>query len=206
MRRRPIFGILAIVLPFLSPSAAPQEPLQAVWQEQEIDFTYMGRTSFYSCDSIEHKVERVLREVGVREQDLKVDARGCWDFLRPERMIRMRIFAAVPATVTAGGGLSAQEKARRELVAKVRGESSRDLELTEQFPAQWQTVTFNRRSRYLEDGDCELLEQLENQVFPKLGIETTRDDTWCVPGQITMGQLNLEVRVLKAAPKPDDAP
>lgn len=183
-------------------AAAEGEPVQAVWQESEIDFVYLGRTSFYSCDSIERKIERILKEIGARE-DVEVRAFGCTSWFTPERFMSVRIKAAVPAPVVPGEGLDPEERSRRELVARVRGESAADVELTAQFPAEWQRVSFSRKTRYLEDGDCELLEQLESQVLKKLELRVVRDDNWCIPGQVRFGSLNLEVEALKALPTPD---
>ncbi len=184
--------------------AAEGEPVQAVWQESEIDFVYLGRTSFYSCDSIEHKIERILKELGARE-DVQARASGCTSWFTPERFMNVRIKVALPVATVPGQGLAPEERSRRELVARVRGESPVDVELAAQFGAEWKRVTFSRRSRYLEDGDCELLEQLESRVLRKLDLRIVREDNWCIPGQVRFGALNLEVDALVALPKPDDA-
>lgn len=182
---------------------AQAAPVEATWREAEINFTYIARTSFYSCDSLERKVERILKDVGARE-DLDVRAYGCIDWFTPERFTSVRIKVAVPSTTVPGAGLEAEERSRRELVAKVRGEEA-DLELAEQFPAAWKRVTFSRRTRYLEDGDCELLEQLQHSVLEKLDIRVVRAGSTCIPGQVRFGQLDLAVEALVALPSPDKA-
>lgn len=182
--------------------AAEGEPVQAVWQESEIDFAYLGHTSFYSCDSIERKIERILRDIGARE-DVEARAFGCTTWFAPERFMSVRIRVALPAATVPGQGLEPGERSRRELVARVRGESPADVELAAQFPAEWKRVTFSRKSRYLEDGDCELLEQLENRVLKKLDVRIVREDNWCIPGEVRFGALNLEVEALVALPKAD---
>lgn len=179
-------------------------PVQAVWKDAEIDFTYIGRTSFYSCDSLEQKVRRVLKEVGARE-DLRVRTHGCDTLFSPERFMTVRIKLAIPAAVAPGEGLAPEERSRRELVARVRGEPAADLEAAEQFPATWKRVRFSRKSQFLDDGDCELIEQLQTHVFTKLDIRVIAKDNWCIPGQVNFGQLNLEVETLVALPKPDSA-
>lgn len=45
-------------------AAAGAEPVPAVWQRHEVDFTYMGFTSLYSCDGLEDKLERLLKAAG----------------------------------------------------------------------------------------------------------------------------------------------
>ncbi len=185
-------------------AATEAEPIQATWNEHDIYFTYIARTSFYSCRSLEDKVEWVLEELGARK-DLKVRSSGCMEQNIGERFMSVRIKAAFPVVAVPDAQLDPAEKSRRELVAKVRGESSADGEATGEFPAARTKVKFSRRSRYLDDGDCELLEQLAAQVFPKLGILVVRESNWCIPGQVQVGQLNLEVEALKALPKPDEA-
>jgi hypothetical protein len=178
------------------------EPVQAVWKDAQIDFTYIGRTSFYSCDSLEYKVARILKDIGARE-DLKVRANGCSTLFAPDRFMSVRITLAIPVVLEAAEGLAPDEKSRRELVARVRGEDAPDFEVVEQFPASWKRVKFSRKSRFLDDGDCELVEQLQTRVFKKLDIRVIREDNWCIPGRINFGQLNLEVETLVALPKPD---
>lgn len=184
--------------------AAPVQalPVQAIWKEAQVNFTYIARTSFYSCDSLERRIERILKDVGARD-DIDVRAYGCADSFAPDRFTNVRIKLAIPTAIVPGAGLDAEERSRRELVAKVRGESPADLELAAQFPATWKRVTFSRRTRYLEDGDCELVEQLENGVLEKLDMRIVRSNSSCIPGQIRFGQLNLEVEALVALPSPD---
>jgi hypothetical protein len=186
-------------------AATDAEPIQATWKEQEISFVYVARTSFYSCRSIEDKIEWILEELGARK-DLVVRSSGCMGQNIADTFTNVRIKVAVPVVGAPGSGLEPGEKARRELVARVRGEPSAEVEAAEQFPAAWTTVRFSRRSRYVDDGDCELLEQLATHVFPKLELHIVREKNWCIPGQVQFGQLNLEVEALKALPKPDDKP
>lgn len=206
MRSITLFLGLTFAMPLATAAVAPAgpetEPVQAVWQDSEIDFVYLGRTSFYSCDSIERKIERILREIGARE-DVEARAFGCTGWFTPERFMSVRIKVAVPVPVVPGQGLEPEERSRRELVARVRGESAADGELIAQFPAEWERVTFSRKTRFLEDGDCELLEQLENRVLKKLEIRIVHEGNWCIPGQVRFGSLNLEVEALKALPTPD---
>lgn len=201
-------GALAAALFLVSPGVlaqepAPQAPVQAYWKESELAFTYMGRTTFYSCDALEDKVSRILRELGARE-DLEVRATGCWNWTVPERFVTVRIRLALPVLADPGEGLSPEERSRRELVARVRGDEAPDLELLEPFPATRERVTLSRRLRFLEDGDCELVEQLDLQVFRKLDIGGTGSTFWCIPGRIRHGQLDYEADVLKALPSPDE--
>lgn len=180
-------------------------PVVATWKEAEIDFTYIGRTSFYTCESLRQKVARILQAAGARD-DLVVRSSGCFGASEIDTFTRVRIKAAVPV-VAEQGGLTPDERSRRELVSRVRGEKPSEEELLGQFPATWQTIRFTgrNRDRIVDDGDCELLEQMSYGVFKPLGIEVLRDNTRCIPGEVRYGQLDFQIKALKALPKPDDA-
>jgi len=186
----------------MEPVSVP-EPVVATWKEAQIDFTYIGRTSFYTCDSLREKVARILRAAGARD-DLVVSSFGCFGPSDFDRFTRVRIKASVPV-VAEPGGLAPEERSRRELVSRVRGEQPSEEELLGQFPAAWQTVKFSGRSRIVDDGDCELLEQMAYSVFKPLGIEVVRGNNRCVPGVVRYGQIDFQLKALKALPKPDDA-
>jgi len=198
-----ILVLAALTMAGGSAAAMDPAPVEAGWKEVELNFFYNGRTSFYTCDSIERKITRILVEIGARKSP-DVRATGCFSNFSPERFQTVRIRMAVPVPISPGEGLSPEEKSRRELVAKVRGEAPGEG-IDERFPAAWERVEFSRKSRFVEDGDCELLEQLELQVFRKLDIRVIDDGGWCVPGQVRFGQLNMEIETLKALPDVDEA-
>jgi hypothetical protein len=176
-------------------------PVIATWKEAQINFTYIGHTSFYTCDSLQDKVERILQAAGARE-DMVVHGFGCFGPSDFDRFTRVRIKVAVPV-VAEPGGLAADDRSRKELVARVRGEKPTEEDLLAQFPAEWQTVRFTGRSRIVDDGDCELLEQMSYSVFKPLGIEVLRGNNRCIPGEVRYGQLDFQLKALKALPKPD---
>jgi hypothetical protein len=41
-------------------------PLQAVWKEQHIEFSYLGRTARYSCQGLRDKMTALLLDLGAR--------------------------------------------------------------------------------------------------------------------------------------------
>lgn len=177
------------------------EPVIATWKEAQVDFTYIGRTSFYTCDSLRQKVAMILQAAGARD-DLVVRGIGCFGTSSFDSFTRIRIKGAFPV-VAEPGGLPADERNRKELVARVRGETLTEDELQGQFPAAWQTVRLTGRSRIVDDGDCELLEQMAFGVFKPLGIEVVRGKNRCIPGEVRYGQLDFEFKALKALPTPD---
>jgi hypothetical protein len=52
----------------------------------------------------------------------------------------------------------------------------------------------------LEDGDCELIEQLRDQVMVPLGAKIIDNGVRCVPRQVRPGAVRLTVEVLQPVP------
>jgi hypothetical protein len=180
--------------------AAP-EPVQAIWKNQEFAFFFQSMNTFYSCSSLEAKLERILRALGARAR-VKVRSVDCQS--GPVRMPRviMNVSAPVEATPEA---LAERDKgkSKRELAARVRGEKE-DADALAEFPAQWQHISLSRGDLDLEPGDCELIDQLRRKVLPKLAVRIVKDNTHCSPQQLSLGQPQLEVQALVALPKPDE--
>jgi len=67
-----------------------------------------------------------------------------------------------------------------------------------QFPAQPRRVEFksNFASDHLQDGDCELMEQLRDKVFVPMGVKVVEDRTSCVPHQNVIGAVDMTLEVL----------
>ena len=51
-------------------------PVLAVWKEQRLDFSYMGRTARYSCEGLRDKMRSLLLDLGAR-RDLQVAVLAC---------------------------------------------------------------------------------------------------------------------------------
>jgi hypothetical protein len=184
-------------------AAAPAvDPVQAIWKHQEIEFYFHSFTTFYSCTGLEGKLERIMRELGVHAQ-VKVRSADCpYSVARMPRVV-MQVISPVEATQEALADRD-KNKSVRELAQRVRGKkNTHPLDSLEQFPAQWRRVSLTRGRLDLQPGDCELIEQLQKNVLPKLGVRTVRDDIQCTPNQLTLGQPRLEVDALVELPKPD---
>jgi len=77
---RTIWGLagmgLLFALPLWAADPVVGSPLQAVWKEQRLDFSYMGRTARYSCDGLRDKMRSLLLDLGAR-RDLQVSLYAC---------------------------------------------------------------------------------------------------------------------------------
>jgi hypothetical protein len=206
MKFAQLFAALAIATS-AAPSFAAEEPkpVQAVWKPQELVFHYQSFTTFYSCESLESKLEQMLRQVGA-QAEVRVRSVDCGR--GPVRMPRadIQLISPVLATPEALAELKKGESTR-ELAAKVSGERARAVELAEQFPAQWRRVTIGkgRDAPSLESGDCELLDQVRKKLLPKLAVRVVQDNTPCPPNTTTLTRPSIVVDALIEMPKPDKA-
>jgi hypothetical protein len=62
--------------------AASGVPIRAVWKEHRVEFTYLGRTSSYSCDGLIDKVRAIMTTLGARAR-LHIVGVGCPEYGRP---------------------------------------------------------------------------------------------------------------------------
>jgi len=178
-------------------------PVMAVWVEQKIDFTYVGITSYYSCDGLKSKVSLILKEIGARP-GFKVTLRGC---VNPrggvERLPIVEIVAAMPQAATPEVLAEvARQASIRGLAAKAGGTSAPSAEATAEFPARTRRVDFRERPvGPVQAGDCELIETLRDKVFVPLGARIVEDNMHCVPHQIIVGGVSLVIEVLEPLPQ-----
>ena len=184
--------------------ATAADPVQAIWKHQEISFYFQSFTTFYSCTSLEAKLERIMRELGVHAK-ARVRSADCPSSVARMPRVVMRVVSPVAATPEALADRD-KNKSVRELAERVRGKkNAHPLDSLEEFPAQWRSVSLTRGRLDLQPGDCELIDELQKKVLPKLAVRIVRDDVQCSPNQLTMGQPRLEVEALIEVPKPDTA-
>jgi hypothetical protein len=170
----------------------------AIWKSQEITFYFQSYTTFYSCSSLERKVERVMEALGAKAR-VRVRSADCPGSVARMPRVIMEVTSPVEATPEA---LAEREKGKstRELSARVQGKDPQ--EGMEQFPAKWQRVSLAKQLN-LEPGDCELVEEIRRKVLPKLAVKVTGANLQCSPHQLTLGRPKLEVDALVEMPKPD---
>ncbi|MCE3283747.1 MAG: hypothetical protein K0R70_3 [Steroidobacteraceae bacterium] len=187
-------------------TAAPAAEVSAVWIERKQLFTYFGQTTYYSCYGLRDKVRYILKQVGARP-DLSVST-SCVESggsgVEALPSVRIKAAFATEATPELLQRL-AEDASERELVARVRGKGDDVDSATAQFPAVRHRVEFEseRRGR-IEDGDCELLEQLVRQVLEPAGLRVAADSRLaCMRHSIPTGSVHLVLDTLRPAPQPD---
>lgn len=176
--------ILPVVALLTLAPIAGQAQVAAAWKRHEIEFTYMGFTTRYSCEGLRSKLRLLLQASGARP-DFAVTTRSCASW--PGEMAefpRVQVVFHVPEIPRAGD--------------RVAGEPT---------PARWQKVDLRRHQPTdLEIGDCELIEQFRDRV---LGAFTTRNvvsDINCIPHQLAGSSFRLEYEVLVGLPSAENRP
>ena len=171
-------------------SAADAAPAtgRATWVEQNLRFVYWANTAYYSCDGLEGKVRTILAAIGARP-GFKVQARGCFNPRRGAEWTPM-----VDITVAS---------AREVGTAGPAGEGS-----GAPFPARVMRVDLrDSQTGMLQPGDCELVQQLRDQVFKPLGARIVVDQMSCSVHTLNIDTIVLSLDVLvPVAATPAPAP
>lgn len=148
--------------------AAPE--VTALWQAHDLRFHYFGLTTYYTCSGLEDRLEQILKELGAHS-DVRVTATGCFGMNDIGKMLSARIRVRMPT---------------------VPGEAAADS-----FAATSKAVSLTtHRLGYMGAGDCELLEQVRDQLLPALKIQLVKDGLHCVPGQSSLINQSLQVQAL----------
>jgi hypothetical protein len=157
-------------------AAAPAPMEAAVWTPKEVQFTYMGFTTHYTCDGLRDTVREMLLQLGARKDDLKVYETPCsGDPNRPNPFPGVKIKMSVLTPVSAGSTPSDAQPVQ----------------------AQWKTVKLPYRENGLNAaGQCELLEQFNRTVMPLFTTRNIDLNASCVPHQLSPLGTKLQAEVL----------
>jgi hypothetical protein len=154
-------------------ASAPKE--MAVWTPKEVQFTYMGFTTHYSCDGLKDDIREMLLQLGARKSDLKVYEQPCSgspDRPNPFPGVRIKMSVLTPAPST-------------------------ETDLTQMVQAQWKTVKLPYRETGINAaGQCELLEQFKQKILPLFTTRNVDLVASCVPHQLSPLGTKLQADVL----------
>ncbi len=198
--------------------------VRAVWKEQEIAFTYQGGGSVYTCSAIEQKIRAILLDLGSRP-DPVVRVQGCVEAFRskavrtgtrqetgtlvadevgyPHITIAVAtLFEATPAVMRD----LAEHQGEQDLKARLRNVGDVDAEYAAPLAAERKRVRLNGRTKYLDPGDCDLIDQVRTQVLPKLDVRVVVNASTCYRRSFSLrlGQPNLVFETL--VPSPVESP
>jgi hypothetical protein len=193
----------ALLSLFAIAAAARGESEQALWRTQEINFTYHGYTTIYDCRTLSTKVSQLLFAAGAR-QGTSIRAESCAVMQpfggAPTQMASMRINVTSPTLATAEAESDlARDSGRRALLNRLGVQSVPSAA----FPAFWGSLDLARIDRAnFRASDCELLQQIADQVLPKMAI-TVENMNSCSMSPHRLSKPTLKVLALLPAPETD---
>jgi hypothetical protein len=170
-------------------AVAPDDnEIEAIWRVQQLQFDYYSPNTSYSCGALQKKIRTILQAVGVHES-VVVEVR-C-DGHEPVSAVRVYISFAAPIEATEENILAATSFESHELLAaRLRGIALPTSTDIERFAASWRRISLMRLR--LKSGDCDLLNGLRGQVFPKLRIRTASGFNCSVSPTRLRPALNVE--------------
>lgn len=161
--------LVATAIAFVSMLAAPAHAdpaVQAIWRVQQLPFTYHSTRTAYSCSGLQEKIRSILQTVGAHESVIVEVHCPAGELLRSTHG---SIAIATPIEATDENILAATRFEPYELmVARLRGVALPTATNIERFAASWRRISLSHLQ--LGTGDCDLLDDLRGQVFPRLRI------------------------------------
>jgi hypothetical protein len=144
----------------------------AVWVPKELDFTYTGFTTKYTCDGLKDKMRKVLFKLGA-SRDLQVRAFGCLQIggqAVPFSGVRIKMNVLQPGVTQAG----------------------------QTVPAQWKLVDVASPDPVDAAADCDLIEQIKEKVLPLFATRHVDYAATCEKHKLLVGATRLKAEVLVA--------
>jgi hypothetical protein len=158
---RLLLGLLtAATLAAVEANGAAAEPtaperVSVTWEHRQATFNYYGITTAYNCDALAVQVRRILTYLGARD-DLTVSAQGC-PLDRPGHNAWVKADFNVP-TPAVGDQAAAG------------------------VPGRWNRVKLTPRNpAFMDDGDCELMQELKDLVVKNFHFRRLDYVTSCFP-------------------------
>jgi hypothetical protein len=161
---------------FMAPAAEA-----GVWTKHSYSFAYMGFTSTYSCDGLADKLRQLLLASGARA-DVKSNPGACASpYGRPDKLARAELtfYTLAPAASAPAGAEGAANGA-------------------------WKPVVFGTgKPSWLQNGDCELVDQFQREVLPMFSTRNVDSRMTCIPHQESGSSIRLEFQSFTAQPGAD---
>jgi hypothetical protein len=173
---------LLVAVPAFADESTPAE-VPAAWTMHQIDLTYMGFTTRYTCGGLKSKMKLLLKTMGVRD-DVKIVERNCeYGYGRVAEFPRLKITFYAPSIPQPG-----------------------DTEVGEPVLGVWKPIVIKKNSpKGLEMGDCELVEVFRDRILPKFVTTEVKGDVNCIPHQLVGNRIDLKFDVLTGIKSTDEA-
>jgi hypothetical protein len=169
----------------------------------DVDPTF-GRTDPYGRND---PFGRDPTDPWAREGRSRDFARSSYERNRQSITVRVRMMMPVELTPKVQKEIE-KDKSRRELVSRVTGNPAAAMNDPIVFAARRQEVTLSQRTIRLRAEDCDLLQQMTQQVIRKLDVRVKRQSFGCGPRTASRipPQLTVEALVPTGALLPMPAP
>lgn len=159
----------------LSRTPGPAQPsIAAAWQMHTYEFHFMGFTSVYTCSGLADKLGSLLKEL--EASDVRITPLCALGRYQPDRLAQARVHfsSLIPSGAVGPGSASGSTGIWRHI--------------------RWAS----RHPGALEDGDCELIQEVREKILPMFATRNLRAQLNCVPHQDT-GAYALDFEVLVPA-------
>jgi hypothetical protein len=177
----------------------PAPPITAAWHLQHIEFNFRSTNIYYSCEGFRQKVVMIMKAIGARD-DVNMDLRCRSGTLLNTAATIITVATPVEASPANVAALTTYST-ETQLAARLNNVQLPTASDIERFSAEWRKVDFNRSRRTkLDAGDCDLLDGLIEQVFPRLPVQVLKRRVSCSHGSANRMSLPLQVAALMAAP------
>ena len=154
-------------------------PTEAIWQIQHFDLYFRAtRGRFHSCSSLHEKITGIMEAIGAGVVVVDISC-GAGSLVGDTFA---RIATALPVAATSDNIRNATTfQTEDQLIARLRQTELPTAETIERFPAEWETVSLmSVRGLRLGPEDCELLQDMQQQVFPHVSsVRVVRKRLFC---------------------------
>jgi len=166
-------GICTVACVAPPPAPAPTgKVVTATWQHHQVNFSYFGITSLYSCTGLETDIRSLLLYFGARK-DAKVTAQGC-----PEGPDVPGRYAIIDT----------------DFYSLAPSADSSDT-----VRAQWMPVIVSPRQPYfMSGGDCELINEMKDLITKNFSLSDLKYRTDCIPYEVNVDDFDIKAQALKA--------
>jgi hypothetical protein len=160
---------------------APGEVVASSWQHHKLTINYFGITALYTCYGLEDHVKDILVHLGARP-DAKVRASGCPrgpDVPSRSAWIEADFYTLAPAA---------------------------DATAPDVVRAVWSAREISpRRPYYMDDGDCELVDQMKDLISKNFTLKDVAFTASCTPHALSPNSFHVKANALVALPEAKSA-
>ena len=173
--------LYSVAVCFPLASVATEELVNARWEIRQVEFRYSGFNTHYTCSGLSSKVKKLLTHFGA--QNARIAGPCLGPRHEPQLFHRLILAFVVPVPV-------------------VTNTHSGAAVATDTFKAVWERREVRtNRPRYIDGGDCELVEEVRRQVLPYFTVQGLDVGLRCPPHRRSFGGLATSLIMLQPVDK-----